>query len=76
MGQWPRSVICLWFDEVGCSRWLGVVDAQFDSLIRERFESLYEAWAMQSFPEALASPERALAAFIVLDQFPYNMYRR
>jgi uncharacterized protein (DUF924 family) len=76
LGQWPRSVICLWLDEVGCSRWLGVVETQFDSLIRECFESLYEAWAMQSFPEALASPERALATFIVLDQFPCNVYRR
>jgi uncharacterized protein (DUF924 family) len=69
-------VISFWFDDVGWSRWLGVVDAQFDSLIRERFESLYQACALQRFPEALASPERALATFIVLDQFPCNMYRR
>lgn len=73
--SWPREVISFWFDDAVRERWFGANDAQFDSLIRDRFSGLYRACVDQSVDAAVASTERALATIIVLDQFPRNMFR-
>jgi uncharacterized protein (DUF924 family) len=72
--KWIGEVIGFWFDELGPDAWFRK-DATVDQTIRERFLILYEVLAKRPAAEALASPERALATVLVLDQFPRNLFR-
>lgn len=76
--QDPREVLEFWFPQLGqhvcppsvAERWFRT-DPEFDEAIRQRFEPLLDA-----FPEAWPDhPEGRLAAILVLDQFPRNLYR-
>lgn len=69
----PDQINRFWIDEVGENGWYTRSDA-LDDTIRQRFraswdraETLAPAWA--------ASAEGALAALILTDQFPRNMFR-
>ena len=69
-----EEVLKLWFDELSPDDWFEGEEA-VDSHIRERFQGLHEALREQ-VPEIWRSSARGcLAAVIVLDQFPRNMYR-
>ena len=69
-----EEVLEFWFDDLSPGDWFGG-DEAVDSHIRERFQELHEALREQ-VPEIWRSSARGcLAAVIVLDQFPRNMYR-
>ena len=70
--KWIGEVIGFWFDELGPDAWFRK-DAAVDQTIRKRFLILYEVLAKRLAAEALASPERALATVLVLDQFRRNL---
>ena len=69
-----EEVLRFWFDDLSPDDWFES-DEAVDSRIRERFRELHEALREQ-VPETWRSSARGcLAAVIVLDQFPRNMYR-
>ena len=69
-----EEVLKFWFDELSPDDWFEV-DEAVDSHIRARFQELHESLREQ-VPETWRSSARGcLAAVIVLDQFPRNMYR-
>ena len=72
--EWVGDVIGFWLEELGPAKWFAK-DESVDSTIRHRFLLLYEVLSTWPAEDALASPERALATVIVLDQFPRNMFR-
>ena len=72
--NWPADVLSFWFEELQPADWFTKSD-QTDALITQRFRQLHDLLRATSNDDLLASPERALAAVIVLDQFPRNMFR-
>jgi uncharacterized protein (DUF924 family) len=72
--EWIGDVLSFWFGELGAEAWFRK-DAATDEAIRSRFLILYEVLAKWPARAALASPERALATVLVLDQFPRNLFR-
>lgn len=69
---WVDDVLGFWFEELTPEAWFRK-DAATDSAIRDRFLGLY---ASLSRRQPLAATARgALAAVIVLDQLPRNMFR-
>lgn len=72
--NWAEVVRQFWFGELTREDWFGGSSA-LDARIKERFEGLYGRIAAQVPPEAWNEAEAALAAVIVLDQFPRNMFR-
>jgi uncharacterized protein (DUF924 family) len=73
MHEWTDEVLQFWFHELQPIAWFRK-DEQVDTLIRGRFEELHQRLAA-SAPERFSTPRASLAAVIVLDQFPRNMYR-
>ncbi|HEY5807723.1 MAG TPA: DUF924 family protein [Povalibacter sp.] len=72
--NWPEMVIRFWFGELKPEVWFTRNEA-VDAAIRERFVDFYE-WARTQRADALVTTaQRALAAVIVLDQFPRNLFR-
>jgi uncharacterized protein (DUF924 family) len=67
------EVLLFWFEELSPEAWFRR-DTQVDDQIRARFMPLYEQLRRMQ-PQDLASPLASLAAVIVLDQFPRNMFR-
>ena len=72
--DWIGDVLGFWFGELGREAWFAKSD-KIDETIRERFLILYEVLTTWPVEDALASPERALATVLVLDQFPRNLFR-
>ena len=71
---WVDDVLRFWFEELTYKDWFGG-GAELDEKIRSRFLALYEKLA-SSVPAAVyESADAALAAVIVFDQFPRNMFR-
>ncbi|MFL6593273.1 MAG: DUF924 family protein [Luteimonas sp.] len=70
---WIDAVLDFWFGDCDEPDWFGK-DAAFDAVIRGRFMPLYRQLQSQCdlVPQ---SPREALAAVVVLDQFPRNMFR-
>jgi uncharacterized protein (DUF924 family) len=67
-------VLSFWFEELGPDGWFERRDAT-DETIRERFAGLHQA-LFQAFPSmSFDDPDSALAAILVFDQFPRNMFR-
>jgi uncharacterized protein (DUF924 family) len=71
---WVGEVLRFWFDKLGRKGWFAKDDA-IDAEIRERFAPLIDEINATPFEETAASPDRALASVIVLDQFTRNVYR-
>lgn len=73
--DWARQVLRFWFEELTPDDWYSQTPEPIDQAIRRRFERLYQEVA--AGPPAAAWNEQgaALAAVIVLDQFPRNMFR-
>jgi uncharacterized protein (DUF924 family) len=78
-----RAVLDFWFGALDGSgrataerrqRWWRK-DADFDALIRQRFESRWQAAAAGELDHWSSSAEGRLALIVVLDQFPRNMFR-
>jgi len=71
--DWAAQVLRYWFEELDPDAWFRK-DENVDATIRERFGTLYDQLA-QLRPEQLTTPLECIAAVIVLDQFPRNMFR-
>ena len=71
--NWTEEALGFWFNELGESRWF-VRDEALDAAIRNRFLATHEQ-VQAMHPGDFATPRQALAAVIVLDQFPRNMFR-
>jgi uncharacterized protein (DUF924 family) len=69
-----KDVIKFWFEEVEPKqKWKK--DAEFDALIRDRFEKIFWEVVRGEHKEWRSEPEGRLAEIIVLDQFARNMFR-
>ena len=69
-----RSILDFWFREIGPDRWWTRSDAT-DEAIRKRFLALWEEWRSRSTESFLTTSLEALAAVVLFDQFPRNMFR-
>ncbi|WP_417618888.1 DUF924 family protein [Parasphingorhabdus sp.] len=72
--NWPSEISSFWFDELDPEDWWAKNDA-IDSQIKERFLDLWKEQKSKTADGFLGSPETALAAVILFDQFPRNMFR-
>jgi uncharacterized protein (DUF924 family) len=73
--DWVARVIEFWFFELTPKAWFEK-NQEVDRAIRDRFLPTYERVSRQSHSdELLADADTALAALVVLDQFPRNMFR-
>ena len=72
--NWVDDVLTFWFDELEPADWFTKSDAT-DTRIRTRFLDLYRQLAAQPVSALTTSRREALAAVIVLDQFPRNLFR-
>jgi uncharacterized protein (DUF924 family) len=73
MMRWQDAVLDFWFG-LAPERWWKT-DPALDAAIRRRFLPLWRE-RREAVPEQfLGSPEDALAAAILFDQFPRNMFR-
>ena len=70
--RWPDEVLDFWFGLTPEQWWR---DDSLDPVIRERFGELWEEQRTQPASSFLGSPREALAAVILFDQFPRNMFR-
>jgi uncharacterized protein (DUF924 family) len=70
---WAREVVGFWFGELKPEDWFGKSDA-VDATIRDRFLGLHANLALCP-PTVGLDPQRLLAAILVFDQFPRNMFR-
>lgn len=71
---WVQQVLGYWFGELDRAGWFRKSEAT-DAAIRDRFASLHETLKSADV-ESLATDWRsALAAIVVLDQFPRNIHR-
>lgn len=69
---WTREVLDFWFAHP--DDWFRGPES-FDDEVRERFHDLWEAERERQVIDFLYEEEDALAAVILFDQFPRNMYR-
>ncbi|MGF9564024.1 DUF924 family protein [Neorhizobium sp. BT27B] len=69
-----EEVLAFWFEELGEKGWFQPPDG-LDDTIRNRFAGLHLEMARGDLSAFHSSPRHRLAAIIVLDQFPRNMYR-
>ena len=68
------EIVAFWFETLKPEDWYRKNPA-IDAAITERFGATYEALKTGVPPDWLAEPKGMLAAIIVLDQFPRNMFR-
>ena len=72
--EWVKEVLRFWFKELEPAQWFRA-DEALDAEITERFGGLIASLRVQPVSSLLGSPERALAAILVLDQFSRNVHR-
>lgn len=73
--SWTASVLDFWFAELSPKSWF-TKDEALDAHIQARFLGVYNHLSTNAALDTLlAPPETTLAALIVLDQFPRNMFR-
>lgn len=72
--NWPAEILSFWFEELDPKDWWAKSDTT-DDQIRERFLELWEEQKSKTADDFLTAPETALAAVILFDQFPRNMFR-
>ncbi|MDM9628571.1 DUF924 family protein [Rhizobium sp. S152] len=70
----PQEVHDFWFEECGRDDWFAKA-GELDQEITERFRDTHLALAADVTENWRATPENLLAAIVVLDQFPRNIYR-
>lgn len=71
---WIDDVLGFWFGELTPKDWFTGSD-EADERIRSRFLPVYEQLRKELPQAALSEPRAALAAILVFDQFPRNMFR-
>jgi uncharacterized protein (DUF924 family) len=72
--EWVDEVLRFWFDETTPKQRFEK-DAAFDAEVRRRFLALHETLAAQPRETLLRDARTALAAIVVFDQMPRNMFR-
>ena len=72
--NWVDDVLGFWFEELEPADWFRKSDAT-DNKIGERFLKLYKNISQMPVEDFLGSARQSLAAVIVLDQFPRNLFR-
>jgi len=72
--DWIEPVLEFWFGELEPDQWFKRDDG-VDEAIRTRFAATYETVRARPVADLAADGRTALAAIIVLDQFPRNMFR-
>jgi len=70
----PEEIVRFWFETLSPKDWYGA-PAHVDAEITARFGETYEALKEGVPPGWLDDAEGVLAAILVLDQFPRNMFR-
>jgi uncharacterized protein (DUF924 family) len=70
---WVAEVLDFWFGLEPEQYWK--VDPELDEAIREQFLDLWEAQRQRPADAFLGSPDAALAAVVLFDQLPRNMFR-
>jgi uncharacterized protein (DUF924 family) len=70
----PDAVVGFWCETLTAKDWWQSTP-ELDARVREKFAATHLALSRAVPDEWRASPEARLAAIIVLDQFPRNMYR-
>ena len=73
MPDWPVDVLDFWFSLKPEQWW--TVDSELDETVRERFGELWEEQSRLPVSHFLGSADEALAAIILFDQLPRNMFR-
>ena len=73
MSDWIGEVVRFWFGQPD-ERWWKA-DPAFDAEVRERFERLWNEKRQLPADCFLDHPLTALAAIVLFDQFPRNMFR-
>ena len=68
------EILHFWFEELSRKDWFRK-DEALDSTIASRFGAIYHELSAGVPASWLETPEGVLAAIIVLDQFPRNMFR-
>jgi len=72
--DWADDILHFWFEELSAQVWFSK-DQQLDERIRHRFLETYEQLRSGLPSGATQTARGSLAAVIVLDQFPRNMFR-
>lgn len=72
--KWVDDVLAFWFGELTPQIWFEG-SKELDEQISSRFKTLLEELSQNPPPDVYSDPRAALAAIIVLDQFPRNMFR-
>ncbi len=70
----PQEVVGYWCEVLTAKDWFQSTP-ELDARVHEQFAATHLALSREVTAEWRASPEARLAALIVLDQFPRNMYR-
>ena len=73
-GDWIDTVLHFWFEELQPQAWF-TTDPKLDQVIRGRFYELYDQLKREAPQTFNSTAQGCLAAVIVLDQFPRNMFR-
>jgi uncharacterized protein (DUF924 family) len=74
MRAWVDHVLAFWFGELSPPQWFLKSDALDQAMVR-RFSEVQAYVAGHSAADLVSGPAPAVAALIVLDQFPRNMFR-
>ena len=72
--DWAKQLLAFWFDEHGMDDWYGGGPA-FDAEVCDLAEAWHETLRSQPAEAFLTDPDTALAATILFDQVPRNIYR-
>lgn len=72
--RWAADISYVWFHQLGPADWFGG-SAQVDALLARRFADDWNALRHRPAREFLSSPELALAAVLLFDQVPRNLFR-
>ena len=72
--DWVPAVLNYWLNEVGPDGWYDSTE-EMDARLSHLFRALWEAQKGKPASDFLADADTALAAIILFDQFPRNMFR-
>jgi len=73
--RWAAELLHFWFHTLGTADWF-VPDVRVDALLRRRFGRELRALRRRPAAEFLTDPHGALAAVLLFDQLPRNLYRQ
>ena len=73
--RWAAELLQVWFHKLGPRVWFAP-DPRADAMLRRRFERELTRLGARPAREFLTGPPTALAAVLLFDQLPRNLYRR